>query len=141
MIYPVTVFPLSFISYPKPTTTPPPTPNNSPTSSWIPTVTGSHQVGPVCSILLPTGYRTYRAGIKRFQGFCEQYQVHNLLPVTERLFYQFAAFLANQGLAPLTAKTYLAVIHMQLSLDLPDPCDIYFNPPTFEVTTDLGEVH
>ena len=37
---------------------------------------------------------------------------------------QFAAFLANQGLAPQTAKTYLAAIrNLQLSLGLPDPRD------------------
>ena len=49
--------------------------------------------------------RTYKAGIKQFQGFCTLYQVYNPLPVTELLLCQFAAFLANQGLAPQTAKT------------------------------------
>ena len=46
------------------------------------------------------------------------------MPVTELLLCQFAAFLANEGLAAQTAKTYLAAIrNLQLSLGLPDPRD------------------
>ena len=43
-------------------------------------------------------------------------------PVTEHLLCCFAAYLADQGLAPQTGISYLAAVHnMQTSLGLPDP--------------------
>ena len=71
-----------------------------------------------------TTQRTYRTGIKRFHGFCDKYQLDNPLPVNELLLCQFAAYLADEGLAAQSIKTYLAAIrNLQLSLGLPDSRD------------------
>ena len=44
------------------------------------------------------------------------------LPVSEQLLCTFTAFLADQGLAPQTIKSYLAAVrNMQISLGFPDP--------------------
>ena len=60
--------------------------------------------------------------MKRFSTFCERYQVSDPFPVTEVLLCLFAAYLADDGLATQTVKSYLAAVHnMQLSLGLPDP--------------------
>ena len=60
--------------------------------------------------------------MRRFNTFCERYQVLDPFPVTELLLCLFAASLADDGLAPQTVKAYLAAIrNMQLSLGLPDP--------------------
>ena len=60
--------------------------------------------------------------MRRFTSFCDQYQVQDPFPVTERLLCSFAAFLGDEGLAPQTVKSYLAAIrNTQLSLGLPDP--------------------
>ena len=60
--------------------------------------------------------------MKRFSKFCEQFHVSDPFPVTERLLCSFSAFLADEGLAPQSIKSYLAAIrNMQLSLSLPDP--------------------
>lgn len=57
-----------------------------------------------------------------FHGFCTTYQVDNPFPLTENLMCCFAAFLADQGLAPQTGKAYLSALRsMQISLGLPDP--------------------
>jgi len=62
--------------------------------------------------------------MRRFHGFCEQYNIVSPFPVTEMLLCSFAAFLADQGLAPQTGKGYLAAVrNMQISLGLPDPRD------------------
>ncbi len=62
--------------------------------------------------------------MKRFHGFCDRYNVVSPFPVTEMLLCSFAAFLADQGLAPQTGKGYLAAVrNMQISLGLPDPRD------------------
>ena len=62
--------------------------------------------------------------MKRFNAFCVQFKVFSLFPVSEYLLRGFAAFLADQGLAPQTVKCYLAAErNMQLSLGLPDPRD------------------
>ena len=45
-------------------------------------------------------------------------------PVLEHLLCCFAAFLADQGLAPQTGHSYLSAVRsMQISLGLPDPRD------------------
>lgn len=62
--------------------------------------------------------------MRRFYGFCDQFNVTSPFPVTETLLCSFAAFLADQGLAPQTGKGYLAAVRsMQISLGLPDPRD------------------
>ena len=60
--------------------------------------------------------------MKHFHGFCEKYNVLTPFPVSENLLCSFAAYLADQGLAPQTGKLYMsAVRNMQISLGLPDP--------------------
>ena len=60
--------------------------------------------------------------MKRFHTFCIQYNVSQPFPLTERLLCTFAAYLADQGLAPQTGKSYLSALRsMQISLGLPDP--------------------
>ena len=62
--------------------------------------------------------------MKRFHSFCGVYNIFTPFPVTEQLLCSFAAFLADQGLAPQTVKSYLsAVRNPQISLGLPDPRD------------------
>lgn len=60
--------------------------------------------------------------MKRFHSFCTTYNVLNPFPVSEQLLCTFTAFLADQGLAPQTIKSYLAAVrNMQISLGFPDP--------------------
>jgi hypothetical protein len=60
----------------------------------------------------------------RFYNFCMKFDLHSPFPVTEHTLCCFAAFLADEGLTPQTAKSYLAAVrNLQLSLGLPDPRD------------------
>ena len=60
--------------------------------------------------------------MKKFATFCAQYNVPDPFPVTEYLLCSFASYMADQGLAPQSIKSYLAAVrNMQLSLGLPDP--------------------
>ena len=62
--------------------------------------------------------------MKRFYNFCLQYNVTQPFPLTEQILCTFAAYLADQGLAPQTGKSYLSALrNMQISLGLPDPRD------------------
>ena len=62
--------------------------------------------------------------MKRFHDFCGRFDIGSPFPVTELVLCSFAAFLADQGLAPQTGKGYLAAVrNMQISLGLPDPRD------------------
>lgn len=62
--------------------------------------------------------------MRKFSASCYQFNVHSPFPVTEHLLCCFAAFLADQGLAPQTGKSYLAAVqNTQISLGLPDPRD------------------
>jgi hypothetical protein len=67
---------------------------------------------------------TYKAALKRFYNFCTQYAVVSPFPVTEQILCYFSAYLADQGLAPQTGRSYLSAVRsMQISLGLPDPRD------------------
>ena len=60
--------------------------------------------------------------MRRFHCFCDRYNVGDPFPVTERLLCCYAAYLAEDGLAPSSIKLYLAAVRdTQLSLGLPDP--------------------
>ena len=60
--------------------------------------------------------------MRRFTGFCDHYHVDVPFPVTEHMLCAFAAYLADNNLAPQTIKSYLAAVrNTQLSLGLPDP--------------------
>jgi len=60
--------------------------------------------------------------MKRFHTFCTKYNVSTPFPLTESLLCSFAAYLANEGLAPQTGKSYLSALrNTQISLGLPDP--------------------
>ena len=94
------------------------------TPGWI----GSCHYGAVSSAIFSAGscppQRTYGAALRRFHAFCTQFAVHSPFPVSEQLLCCFAAYLADQGLAPQTGKSYLSAIRcMQISLGLPDPRD------------------
>ena len=59
--------------------------------------------------------------MKKFSKFCKQFQVGDPFPVTKHLCL-FAAFLADDALAPQTIKLYLAAIrNTELSFSLLDP--------------------
>ena len=74
--------------------------------------------------IAPSTRKTYSAASKRFHAFCVKFNVPSPFPVSEHTLCCFAAYLAEKGLAPQTAKTYLsAVRNLQLSLGLPDPRD------------------
>ena len=56
--------------------------------------------------------------MKRFNKFCTRFNVSLPFPVTEDLLCSFAAFLAEDGLAP---QTYLSAIrNTQISLGFPE---------------------
>ena len=60
---------------------------------------------------------TRNSGIKQFYAFCR----FTPFPVYEQLLCSFVAYLADEGLSPQTAKSYLAAVrNVQLS---PDPCE------------------
>ena len=60
--------------------------------------------------------------MKRFHSFCITYNVVTPFPLSEHLLCSFATFLADQGLAPQTGKSYLSALRsMQISIGLPDP--------------------
>lgn len=74
--------------------------------------------------LAPSTHKTYQAAMKRFYTFCTTYNVTDPFPLTEQLLCYYASFLADQGLAPQTGKSYLSALrNMQISLGLPDPRD------------------
>ena len=57
-----------------------------------------------------------------FEAFCRRFQVVTPFPLTEQLLCSYASFLADEGLAPQTIKSYLSALrNMQLSLGFPDP--------------------
>ena len=60
--------------------------------------------------------------MKRFCNFCIKYNILTPFPLTEKTLCTYAAFLADQSLAPQTVKAYLsAVRNKQILLGLPDP--------------------
>ena len=72
--------------------------------------------------LAPSTWRVYGSAMKKFKTFCLRYNVPDPFPVTEHLLCCFAAFMANEGLAPQSIKSYLSALrNTQLSLGLPDP--------------------
>ena len=97
------------------------------TSYWIRQPIGHLCAGAVSSTLLSRWISTIHAenlpsSHESFHSFCMQYNVTQPFPLTERLLCIFAAYLADQGLAPQTGKSYLlALRNMQISLGLPDP--------------------
>ena len=68
--------------------------------------------------------RSYDAATKRFNDFCSRFNITEPFPITEIIQCSFAAFLADQGLAPSTVKVYLSALrNLQITLGLPDPRD------------------
>ena len=66
-------------------------------------------------------HRTYRAGLNRYLSFCHAYNVLTPFPASEVMLCYFVVFLARQGLAPTTIRTYLAAIHhAQIARELPE---------------------
>ena len=60
--------------------------------------------------------------MKHFHQFCGRYNITDPFPISELTLCYFVAYLAEQGLAPQTGRTYLAAVHnAQISLGLPDP--------------------
>jgi hypothetical protein len=120
---------LTFTRSPKPTATPLVFPSNSSTFSWTPTSTGSHQLGPVCSILLPAWCsRVYPEDL---QG---RHQTVTWLlwavpgqqspSINRATSLPVCSIPCRPRAGPQTAKTHLVPIrNQQLSLGLPDPCD------------------
>ena len=72
--------------------------------------------------LAPSTQKVYAAAMKRFHTFCASYDVNTPFPLSEHLLCSFAAYLADQQLAPQTIKSYLSALrNTQISLGLPDP--------------------
>ena len=60
--------------------------------------------------------------MRRFEAFCTHFNVTTPFPLTEHLMCCYASFLADEGLAPQTIKSYLSALrNMKLSLGFPDP--------------------
>ena len=67
--------------------------------------------------LAPATQKTYSTAMNRFNNFCVKCMITDPFPVSELLLCSFAAYLADEGLAPQTVKTYLASVrNTQLSL-------------------------
>jgi hypothetical protein len=72
--------------------------------------------------LAPSTQKMYSSAMKRFHTFCATYTVTTPFPLSEHLLCSFAAYLADQNLAPQTIKSYLSALrNTQISLGLPDP--------------------
>ena len=72
----------------------------------------------------PSTRKTYSSASKIFHAFCVKFNIPSPFPVSEHTLCCFAAYLAEEGLAPQTAKTYLsAVRNLKLSMGLPYPRD------------------
>ena len=56
--------------------------------------------------LATSTHRTYNAAMKHFYVFCTKFNVVSPFPASEHLMCCFAAFLADEGLAPQTGKDY-----------------------------------
>ena len=66
--------------------------------------------------LAPSTRWTYSSAMKKFATFCAQYDVPNPFPVTEYRLRCFTSYMADQGLAPQSIKSYLAAAcNMQVS--------------------------
>ena len=62
--------------------------------------------------------------MKRFHSFCSKYQINSPFPLTEQTLCSYAAYLADNNLAPQTVKSYSSALrNAQISLGLPDPRD------------------
>ena len=62
--------------------------------------------------------------MKRFHAFCNAFNITSPFPLTELLLCYYASYLADQGLAPQTIKSYLSALRdAQINLGLPDPRD------------------
>ena len=60
----------------------------------------------------------------RFFKFCTTFNITSPFPLSEHLLCAYAAYLADQHLAPQTIKSYLSALRSwQISLGLPDPRD------------------
>ena len=72
--------------------------------------------------LAPSTQKSYQGAIRRFYKFCTTYSINTPFPLSEQLLCSYAAFLADQGLASQTIKSYLSALrNLQLTLGLPDP--------------------
>lgn len=71
--------------------------------------------------LADSTHRTYRAGVNRYLSFTAAFNVSPPFPASEVVLCYFVVFLAQQGLAPATIKTYLAAVrHAQITRGLPE---------------------
>ena len=72
--------------------------------------------------IAPSTRKTYESAFRRFGSFCSKYSIINPFPVDESILCYFVAFLAKDGLAPQSIKSYLAAIHhTQIEAGLPEP--------------------
>ena len=70
--------------------------------------------------LAPSTQRSYTSAKRRFLSFCDASKL-TPLPVTEQWLRRYVSFLAEQRLSPKSIKLYLAVRHLQISMNLQDP--------------------
>ena len=91
-----------------------------PQEDWTsPSVRAYFQAG-----LAPTTQRTYKEAMYCFFKFCTTFNITSPFPLSEHLLCAYAAYLADQHLAPQTIKSYLSALRSwQISLGLPDPSD------------------
>ena len=74
--------------------------------------------------LAPTTQRTYKAAMHRFFKFCTTFNITSPFPLSEHFLCAYAAYLADQHLAPQSIKSYLSALRSwQISLGLPDSTD------------------
>ena len=69
--------------------------------------------------------RTYKSGINRYLSFCRLFGVSTPFPVSEPLLCYFVTYLAREGVAPSTVRTYLAAVrHAQIMRGHPGPREL-----------------
>ena len=72
--------------------------------------------------IAPSTRKTYESAVRRFGSFCSKYSIMNPFPVDKSILCYFVAFLAIDGLAPQSIKSYLVAIrHTQIEAGLPEP--------------------
>ena len=70
----------------------------------------------------PATHKTYGAALKKFQAFCNQYNILSPFPLSQDTLCSFAADLNRQNISQASLKVYLSALRFyQVGLGLPEP--------------------
>ena len=92
--------------------------------------------------LAQSTHKTYKSAMNRFHLMCATYNITDPFPATERTLCRFAVFLANEGMAPQSIRTYLSALrNTQISMGYPDPRDQSSLPVLKRVQAGIKRAH